>query len=142
LAAITELSSAKIPVGVMVAPVIPGLNDHEIPTILAAASAAGATHAGHIVLRLPYAVAPLFEQWLDRHVPDQKEKILGRIRGMRNGRLNDSRFNIRMRGEGLIAEMIHKIFTMSCSRVGLSGRAPLSTASFRRPADGALPLFE
>jgi DNA repair photolyase len=143
LAAIRELSEAGVPVGVMVAPVIPGLNDHEIPTILGAAAKAGAKSAGYFVLRLPHAVAPLFERWLERHVPDKKERVLGRIREMRGGRLNDPNFGSRMRGEGPFAEMFKKLFTLGCRKAGIGERSfRLSTASFRRPLEGQLPLFE
>ncbi len=132
--AIRVLAAAGIPVGVMVAPVIPGLNDHEIPTILEAAAAAGAQAAGFTLVRLPLTVAPLFDDWLDRHRPDAKEKILGRIRSMRGGKLNDSRFGDRMRGEGPIAEMIGRVFRASCRRLDLNLRRwPVSTAAFQRP---------
>src|SRR5918997_2744179 len=89
LAAIRKLSEAGVPVGGMTAPVIPGLNDHELPNLLSAAADAGATFAGFVPLRLPGAVAPLFEDWLERHFPDRKEKVLNRVRSMRGGGLND-----------------------------------------------------
>src|SRR5205085_7522071 len=92
LAAVEGAAEAGVPVGVLVAPVIPGLNDHEIPAILSAAVAAGAAFAGYVTLRLPHAVAPLFEEWLGHHFPDRKDKVLGRIRDLRGGRLNDARF--------------------------------------------------
>jgi DNA repair photolyase len=143
LKAIGELSHAGIPVGVMVAPVIPGLNDHEIPEILQAAAAAGARYAGYVVLRLPNGVGPLFEQWLNQHASDKKEKVLGRIREMHGGRLNDPRFGSRMRGEGPIAEMIKTLFSLGCRKAGIAGRRPeLSTAHFRNPGAGQLPLFD
>ena len=90
LEAIAELHAAGVPVGVMVAPVIPGLTDHEMPAILEAAGKAGAQFAGHVVLRLPWAVAPLFERWLDEHFPDRKEKMLGRIRDISRRRTERS----------------------------------------------------
>src|SRR5436190_7291935 len=99
LAAIEELCAAGIPVSVLTAPIIPGLNDHEIPALLAAAAKAGALDAGYTILRLPYAVAPLFEAWLERHVPGHKDKVLGRIREMRGGKLYDAKFGKRMSGE-------------------------------------------
>jgi DNA repair photolyase len=134
LAAIKALAQAGIPAGVLVAPVIPGLTDHEMPSILAAAAAAGAKFAGHVILRLPYAVAPLFEQWLDRHTPEKKEKVLGRIRDIRGGKLNDSRFGTRMRGEGIFAEQIAQMFRVARRRAGLPDDGPeLSAAAFRRP---------
>jgi DNA repair photolyase len=91
--AVETLSQAGVQVGVLVAPIIPGLTDHEIPSIISAAVKAGARFAGHVILRLPYAVAPLFEQWLTRHFPEKKEKVLNRIRAIRGGKLNDPRFD-------------------------------------------------
>src|SRR5947209_19510503 len=91
LAALEELTRAGVPVGVMVAPVIPGLTDHELPAILSAAAAAGARFAGYVPVRLPLAVAPLFEQWLSQHILEQKDKVLGRIRESHADSLNDAR---------------------------------------------------
>ena len=143
LRAIRSLADAGIPVGVMVAPVIPAVNDHEIPHLLAAAAAAGATFAGKVVLRLPLAVAPLFEDWLERHFPDRKEKVLGQLRAMRGGRLNDPGFGTRMRGEGLFAEQISQLFHVGCRKAGLATRSPeLSTAVFRRLEPGQGELFD
>jgi DNA repair photolyase len=134
LEAVRQLRAAGVPVGVMTAPIIPGLNDHEIPAILEAAAEAGARFAGYVVVRLPYAVAPLFERWLEEHFPDRKEKVLGRIRHLRGGeRLNDPRFKSRMRGEGIFAEQISALFAAGCKRSGMTERPVLSTASFRRP---------
>ncbi len=142
LAAIRKLADAGIPVGVMVAPIIPALNDHEIPALLAAASEAGARFAGRVVLRLPHAVAPLFEEWLGRHFPDRRDKVLGQLRAMREGSLNDPRFGSRMRGEGLFAEQIHRMFAVACRRAGIQGRGPdLSVADFRRVSAGQGELF-
>jgi DNA repair photolyase len=147
LEALDTLAKAGVPVGVMVAPVIPGLNDHEVPAILAAAAKAGARHAGYTLLRLPYAVAPLFEDWLERHAPGQKEKILGRIRATRDGKLNDPRFGARMRGQGPIAAMIDSVFHAACRREGLNQqRLQLATEAFRKPeperSGQQLRLFE
>src|SRR5262245_42876238 len=97
LAAIEALSTAGIHVGVLVAPLMPGLTDHEMPSILKACRAAGARFAGYVPLRLPFGLAPLFEEWLKLHAPLQKEKILGRVREIRGGRLNDPNFKSRMR---------------------------------------------
>ncbi len=134
LAAIEALASAGVPTGVMVAPVIPGLNDHEIPAILDAAAKAGARHAGTTLLRLPLSVAPLFEDWLERHAPGQKDKVLERIRSMRNGRLNDPRFGNRMRGEGPLSDAIRSLFKAGCQRAGLNRESlVLSKDAFRRP---------
>jgi DNA repair photolyase len=142
LAAVEALSKAGIPVGVLVAPVIPAMNDYEIPSILAAAAKAGAKHAGYVALRLPYAVAPLFEDWLARHFPDRKMKVLNRIRAMRNGKLNDPNFGSRMEGDGIFAEQIAKMFDVACRKTGLNQeRINLSTASFRVPAGPQLTLF-
>ena len=132
LAAVEKLAAVGIPVGVMTAPVIPGLNDHELPALLSAAAEAGATFAAYVPVRLPYAVRPIFEDWLERHYPERKEKVLNRIRSMRGGELNDARFGSRMRGEGLFARHIAQLFSISCRRVGIGeGRFPrLSTAAF------------
>ena len=134
LAAIEALARAGIPVGVMVAPVIPGLTDHEIPALLSAAAEAGARFAAYTPVRLPYVVAPLFEDWLERHFPERKEKVLNRIRSMRGGKLNDPRFGTRMRGEGTFAEQINQLFSISCRRAEIGeNRSPkLSTTAFRR----------
>ncbi len=143
LAAIEELAKAGVPVGVLVAPVIPGLTDHELPSILAAAAAAGARQAGYVMLRLPHGVAGLFEQWLDQHFPEKKEKVLGRVRDMRGGRLNDARFGKRMRGEGALADTIKNMFTLACRQHNLARRGlELSTAAFRRPQGEQRLLFE
>ena len=142
LEAIEALARAGIPVGAMVGPVIPGLTDHEIPGILAAAAGAGASFASWILLRLPFGVAPLFEAWLERHYPERKGKVLHRIQEVRSGRLNDPRFGSRMRGEGLYAEQIESLFALAARRAGLARRGPtLSTRAFRRPAGAQLALF-
>jgi DNA repair photolyase len=141
LDAIAQLSASNIPVGVMVAPIIPGLTDHEIPAILQACGNAGAKFAGYTIIRLPWAVAPLFERWLDEHFPDRKEKILGRIRSVRGGkRLNDPRWKSRIVGEGIFAEQVASMFEVSCRRAGIGPRVQLSTAAFRRPRE-QLDLF-
>jgi len=143
LAAVEALAQADIPVGVLVAPVIPGLNDHEIPAILAAAARAGARFAGYVMLRLPFAVAPLFEGWLEQHFPEKKDKVLGRIRDLRGGKLNDARFGSRMRGEGILAGTIKDLFALARRKAGIHGRAPkLSAAAFRRPGGTQALLFE
>jgi DNA repair photolyase len=144
LAAIKALSQAGIPVGVLTAPVIPGLNDHELPNLISAAAEAGATFAAYVPVRLPHAVRPLFEDWLERHFPERKEKVLNRIRSMRGGRLNDPRFGSRMHGEGLFADHIAQLFSISCRRAGIeTGRFPkLSTAAFRRMGDIQPELFD
>jgi len=143
LAAIELLAKAGVPVGVNVAPIIPGLTDHEILRIVQAAAAAGAQFAGYTVVRLPYAVKDLFEQWLALHAPGQKDKVLNRIRSMRDGKLNNSEFEWRMRGEGIFAEQITQSFQVACRKAGLGGRWPqLSIESFRRPEGAQLSLFD
>ncbi|MCS6806127.1 MAG: PA0069 family radical SAM protein [Acidobacteriota bacterium] len=143
LAAIETLTRAGVPVGVMVAPIIPGLTDHEIPSVLAAAANAGARFAGYTIVRLPLAVAPLFEQWLEQHFPRRKQKVLNHLRSMKGGRLNDPRFGHRMRGEGPYADMIRNLFSAACRKAGIAGDSPeLSVAAFRKPSDGQLALFE
>src|SRR5437773_6190325 len=133
LDAIRVLRAAGIPTGVMVAPIIPGLTDHEVPKILKACANAGAQFAGYTIIRLPWAVAPLFEHWLEEHFPDRKGKILGRIRDLRgNGRLNNSQWRTRMTGEGIFAEQIGSLFKTGCRRAGIGERPKLSTAAFRR----------
>jgi DNA repair photolyase len=143
LKAVERLAAAGIPVGVMVAPVVPAITDHEMPKILEAAAGAGATSAGYVVLRLPGAVSGLFEDWLERHFPDRKEKVLNRLRDLRGGRLYDPRFGSRMRGEGLFADQIRVTFETFKRRHGLDKPRPeLSTAAFRRPGQGVqLGLF-
>ena len=134
LDAVAQLRAAGIPVGVMVAPVIPGINDHEIPAIVAACAKAGAQFAGHVLLRLPWAVAPLFEHWLDEHFPERKAKVLERLRHTRGGKkLYDSRWRKRQIGEGIFAEQISNMFEVACRRAGMTERPMLSTAAFRRP---------
>jgi len=138
LAAIEALSRAGVPVGVFMAPVIPGLTDHEIPAVLSAAAQAGARSAGYVPLRLPHGVGELFEGWLARHFPDRKEKVLNRIRALRGGRLNDPNFGTRMRGEGNLADQIEALFDVSCRKAGLAGKPPeLSAEAFRVPFSAA-----
>src|SRR5437773_5045399 len=142
LAAIEALSRAGIPTGALVAPVIPGLTDHEMPAIMSAVAAAGAVAAGYVPLQLPYGVASLFDEWLTLRRPLQKEKILNRIRDIRGGRLNDPNFTTRMQGSGPYAEHISELFEISCRKAGLnSSRPKLSARAFRRPAPAQISLF-
>jgi DNA repair photolyase len=142
LAAIRELAGAGIPVGVNVAPMIPGLTDYEMPAILQAAAEAGATSAGYTVVRLPYGVAPLFEKWLATHFPDRKEKVLNRLRAMHGGKLYDSQWGKRFGGEGIFAEQISQMFKVARRKAGIpSDGAELSAAAFRRPGGAQLSLF-
>jgi DNA repair photolyase len=141
LAALRELAAAGVPVGVNVAPLIPGLTDHELPAILKAAAEAGATAAGYSIVRLPYAVAPLFEQWLELHFPDRKEKVLNRLRSLRGGKLYDPAWGKRHSGEGIFADQIAQMFDVARRKAGISGDfASLSTAAFRRPAGAQMAL--
>jgi DNA repair photolyase len=142
LAAIETLAGEGIPVGTLVAPVIPGLTDHEMPGILSEAAKAGAVAAGYVPLRLPFGVAPLFEEWLTLHRPLQKEKILNRVRDIRGGRLNDPNFRSRMHGEGAYADHLSELFEISCRKAGLNSKRPVLTANaFRRPGSPQLRLF-
>ena len=142
LSAIRKLSEAGVPVSVNVAPIIPGLTDHEMPKILQAAHDAGATSAGYTVVRLPYANAPLFEQWLQVHFPDRKEKVLNRLKAMRGGKLYDAQWGKRFSGEGIFAEQIAQLFEVARRKAGFKNDyAELSTAAFRRPGGTQLSLF-
>jgi DNA repair photolyase len=134
LDAIRALRAAGIPVGVSVAPVIPAINDEEVPAILKAAAEAGATFAGSTIVRLPFAVKEIFADWLERHYPQRKDKVLGRIREMQGPTLSHGEFGKRLRGEGIFAEQIRNLYVVSRKRAGLdAGRPELSTAAFRRP---------
>jgi DNA repair photolyase len=132
LDAVAQLRAAKVPVGVMVAPIIPGLTDHEVPKILEACGKAGAQFAGYTIVRLPWAVAPLFEHWLEEHFPDRKQKVLGRIMHLRGNRLNNSKWHTRMTGEGIFAEQIATLFKVACRHAGIGERPNLSCQSFRK----------
>ncbi len=136
LRAIRELAAAGIPVGVMTAPIIPGLNDHEIPALLDAAAEAGASFAGYTVMRLPHTVKDIFVRWLEDHAPGRKQRVLSRVREVRGGRLNVSEWGRRLHGEGTFAEQIRALFEVSARRAGLNReRAVLSAAHFRRPGE-------
>jgi DNA repair photolyase len=142
LAAVETLANAGIPVGIIIGPIIPALNDHEIPAVLTAAKNAGAKWAHKVVLRLPLTVLPVFEQWLKRTYPEKEEKILSRIRAIRGGKLNDARFGSRMRGEGILADQINQIFHVAHRKAGFTGedRFALSTENFRRPQGPQMEL--
>jgi DNA repair photolyase len=142
LNAIRKLSEAGIPVSVNVAPIIPGLTDHEMPAILKAAAEAGATSASFTVVRLPHGDKALFENWLTAHFPDRKEKVLNRIKAMRGGKLYDAQWGSRMRGEGIFAEQITQMFEVARRKAGFKDdRHELSTMVFRRPGGAQLSLF-
>jgi DNA repair photolyase len=136
LAAIETLAKAGVPVNAMVAPIVPGLTDEETPAILRAITDAGASSAGYVMLRLPYGVKDLFVSWLERHFPDRKEKVLNRIRSMRDGQLYQSKWGMRQRGDGIFAEQVEALFDMTCRKLGLNQeRTELSTEHFRRPGE-------
>jgi DNA repair photolyase len=142
LAAIKALAEAGVPVGYLQAPMIPGLTDMEAPAIGVAAAKAGASFSGYVALRLPFAVKSLFEQWLDQHYPDKKQKILNRVREIRGGKLNDPNFKTRMRGEGIFAEQMAALFQLARKKSGIKERWPkLTTEHFRRPGRDQLSLF-
>ena len=133
LDAVAKLADAGVPVGVMVAPVVPGITDHEMPKILEAARKAGAKWAGFVVLRLPWAVAPLFERWLEEHFPDRKDKVLNRVRDLRGGKLYDAKWGLRGKGEGIFAEQIAALFDVATRRYGFNEEdRELSIEHFRR----------
>ncbi len=143
LRAIERLTARGIPVSVMVGPVVPGLTDEELPAIIEAAAAAGAKRAYYVMLRLPGPVRELFLAWLERAYPDRKQRVINRLTDLRGEGLTDGRFGVRMRGEGHWADVVNRLYRMTCRRLDLNlPRAPLSTNHFRRPKnDGQLDLF-
>lgn len=144
LEAISTLAAAGVPVGVSVAPLIPGLNDSEVPAIMQAAREAGAGFAGYTVVRLPFGVKDVFAAWLEQHFPGMKEKVLGRIAETQGRTLSHGEFGKRLKGVGVWAEQISQLFQVSRQRAGMAHRRPeVSAAAFRRPADpgGQLELF-
>ncbi len=142
LAAIRALADAGIPVGVLGAPILPGLTDHEGPAILAAAAEAGAGFAGWVMLRLPYGVSDLFSAWLEVHFPLKKDKVLAHVRNVRGGKLNSAEFGSRLVGEGKYAQQITDLLRVRSAQLGLSTEHPkLSVATFRRPGGQQLSLW-
>lgn len=142
LKAMRIITDHGIPCGVSVAPVIPGLTDHEIPQILGAAAEHGAQWANWLLLRLPGAVEGIFRSWLEQTYPDRSAKVLNRIRSLRKGALSDSRFGSRMRGEGIFAQQIRLLFRSAAEEHGLAtAPAPLSAKAFRRPGGHQLDLL-
>jgi DNA repair photolyase len=136
LEAIAKLSAASIPTAVMFAPVIPGLNDHEMENVLAAAHAAGAREAGYVVLKLPLEVRDLFQEWLASAVPGRAKHVMTLVRAMRNGRDYDPEWGTRMSGVGPIADAIRQRFVLGCKRLGLNERSyHLDASQFRIPLD-------
>jgi len=144
LQAMRRLSEAGVPVGVIVAPVIPFLTDHQIEPVLEAAWDQGARQAGYILMRLPWEVKDLFKDWLERHYPLKAKHVMSRVREMRNGRDNDPEFGSRMRGTGELADFLSRRFDVACGRIGFnSGRRneALDTTNFAVPSCGQMPLF-
>lgn len=142
LGAIRALSAAGVPTFVNAAPMVPGLTDHELPAILEAARDAGAKGAGWILVRLPHGLKDLFADWLERHVPLRKEKVLNTLRAVHGGKLYDSDWGKRMHGEGPRAEQIGRLFDVHCRRLGLNAEeVELSAADFRAPVRGQMELF-
>lgn len=141
--AVSRLADAGIPVGVLTAPLIPGLNDSEMPQILEQAAEAGATFAHYSLVRLPHGVKDLFIEWLRANYPNRAEKTLGLIQAVRGGKLNETTFGQRLRGVGPYADQVGQLFAVSCRRLGLQTRVPhLNSAAFRRPGRGEqLELF-
>jgi DNA repair photolyase len=135
LQTVATLAAAGVPVGVLVAPIIPQLNDRDLETIVAAAANAGAQSAGWVMLRLPLEVAPLFRAWLDEHYPQRAAHIMSLVRQIRGGRDYDSQFTTRMRGTGTFAELIARRFRIARDRAGMGDHrsAPLDTSQFVPP---------
>lgn len=143
LAAVEKLAATGVPVGVNVAPLIPGLTDTELPRIVQAAADAGASNVGYALMRLPGAVAPLFEEWLERHAPERKTRVINRTKEVHAGELDDAVFGRRMHGEGVYAQQIRSLFHRARERAGLSEHRPaLVTSEFRVPGSvEQVPLF-
>jgi DNA repair photolyase len=141
LQAIEKLSAAGVPVGVLVAPIIPFINDEEIEKVIAAVAGAGACSAGYVLLRLPYEVRDLFVTWLQEHFPLRAERVMGVLRNARGGKDNDPRFGLRMRGDGPYASLLKQRVARACREHGLSGRkVELRTDLFRPPKVDSLQL--
>jgi DNA repair photolyase len=146
LQTIAALAKAGVPVGVSVSPVIPFINEPELERILEAAAEAGATTAFSVVLRLPWEVNPLFQQWLDQHFPERAARVMARVREMRGGHDYDAKFGARMKGEGVWAQLLNQRFHKACTRFGLNRqRVELDLTRFVRPRpvarDGQAELF-
>jgi DNA repair photolyase len=143
--AIRRLAEAGVPVGVMVAPVIPSMTDRDLEEILERARVAGATSAGYVLLRLPHEVAPLFKEWLGTHHPLKAGHVISLVRQMSGGKDYDARFGARQRGSGEFAELLAQRFRLACRRLGFGeGRTPLDSTRFRpprRPRRSARPVL-
>ena len=145
LQAMKKASDAGVPVGVLCAPVIPFLTDHQIEPVLEAAWAHGARQAGYVLMRLPWEVKDLFKDWLERHYPLKAKHVMSRVHAMRGGRDNDPNFGSRMRGSGELAALLAQRFKQVCQRLGFNAdrrNTTLDTTQFRRPGRaGQLSLF-
>ncbi|MGM0434573.1 MAG: PA0069 family radical SAM protein [Pseudomonadota bacterium] len=143
LRVVRELSQAGVPTGVLTAPIIPFINDHEMEAMLSAAADNGAQRASWVLLRLPHEVAPLFEDWLQSHYPDRAAHVMNRIRDLRGGHTNSSEWGQRMTGTGVLSGLYRQRFERQCRAVGLNGHEeePLDTGLFRRPGGEQMGLF-
>ncbi|MEJ7934916.1 PA0069 family radical SAM protein [Sphingobium sp. AN558] len=142
IAAVEKLAAAGVPVVVSISPVVPGITDHEIESLVARAAQAGAREVTYIPVRLPHEVAPLFRAWLDEHYPDRAAKVMAIIRDMRGGRDNDPDFGTRMRGQGVWADLIRTRFVKARKKAGFTGeRLILRTDLFRPPESAQMRLF-
>ena len=148
LQAMKKLSEAGVPVGVLIAPVIPFLNDHQIEPALEAAWEHGAREAGYVLMRLPWEVKDIFKDWLERNYPLKAKHVMSRVHAMRGGRDNDPEFGSRMRGTGELAALLAQRFKKACARLGFNDdrmrrHRALDTTQFRAPAkSGQLSLFD
>lgn len=142
LEAVRTLSEAGVPTGVMIAPMIPGLNHHELPALMQAAAQAGALDAGYTVVRLNGQIGDIFARWVQHHYPDRAEKVLGQIAHAHGGQLNDSRYGTRIRGEGAFADLIRKMYVVSRKKY-LAGRSmpPFDYSRFSPPQGKQQSLF-
>ena len=141
LKVVEELSKAGIPIGVMVAPLVPGLSDHEIPSILKTIAACGAESAGYTIVRLNGAIGPIFEDWLRSNFPDRFDKVWHMIQSCHGGNVNDSRFGQRMTGEGNIAKLISDNFKLHCRLNKLNSKNTILDSSLFAVPKVQLSLF-
>jgi DNA repair photolyase len=144
LQAVRTLASAGIPVGVLVAPIVPALTDQDLETVLEASAHAGADSAGYVMLRLPLEIRDLFVEWLEANYPLRAKHVMSLVQQIRGGKDNDSTFGKRMRGTGKFAELVRQRFEIACRRLNLNARdLKLDTSSFAvpRPSNGQLALF-
>ena len=139
---IEALTKAGVPTMVMTAPIIPALNEHEIPALLQAAADAGALGAGYTIVRTNGAVKHVFDNWVHEHFPDRASKVIAQVSEMHGGAMNDSQFGRRMKGEGEFARSVHQLFRVSHDRAFRGRTMPaMNTQLFQRPPEGQLELF-